>query len=75
MEKRHTVHGETGDTVEEVSEGEVDNEDGGVLERGPVEAEDPVGLGPGDGQQSQEVTQSSKHRHNDTSRSLSKSLK
>ena len=35
---RYAVHGQVSDTVEEVSEGEVDNVDGGVLERSSVES-------------------------------------
>ncbi len=62
---RVAIHGQAGDAVEEVCEGQVDNEDRGVLERSSVKAEDPVGLGPGDGQQGQQVTKGPNHRHND----------
>ena len=53
------VHGQAGDAVQEVSEGEVDDEDGGVLERGDVEPQYPVGLSPGNGSQGEEVASSS----------------
>ena len=49
------VHRQAGHAVEEVSEGQVDYEDGGVLQRGDVEAEYLVCLGPGNGSQGQEV--------------------
>ena len=60
------VHGQAGDAVEEVCEGQVDNEDCRVFERSSVEAKDPVRLRPGDGQEGQEVTQGAYHRHDDT---------
>ena len=53
------VHGQAGHAVQEVSEGQVDDEDGGVLQGGPVEAEYLVGLSPGDGSQGEEVASSS----------------
>ena len=53
------VHGQAGHAVQEVSEGEVDYEDGGVLQRGDVEAEYLVSLGPGDGSQGEEVARCS----------------
>ena len=59
------VHGQARHAVQEVSEGEVDDEDGGVLERSSVEAEYLVGLSPGDGEESQEVTTSSDSGHYD----------
>ena len=59
MEVGGAVHGQAGHAVQEVSEGEVDYEDGGVLQGGDVEAEYLVGLSPGNGSQGEEVTSSS----------------
>ena len=44
------VHGKAGDAVEEVSKGEVDNEDGGVSEGCSPEAQYLVALSPGNGE-------------------------
>ena len=49
------VHRQAGHAVEEVSEGQVDYEDGGVLQRGDVEPQYFIGLSPGDGYHGQEV--------------------
>ena len=65
MEVGGAVHGQAGDAVQEVSEGEVDYEDGGVLERSSMEAECLVCLSPGDCQESEEVARSSNDSDND----------
>ena len=67
MEKRYTVHGETGYTVEEVSECQIDDEDGRVLERFPFEAENLICLSPGYGEKSQEIACSPNTGHQNTS--------
>ena len=59
------VHRQAGHAVEEVSEGQVDYEDGGVLQRGSVEAQYLVGLSPGNGEESEEVPGSSYDCHDD----------
>ena len=56
MEVGGAVHGQAGHAVQEVSEGQVDDEDGRVLQRGDVEAEYLIALSPGNGSQGKEVT-------------------
>ena len=51
MEVGGAVHGQAGHAVQEVSEGQVDDEDGRVLQGGDVEAEYLVALSPGNGSQ------------------------
>ena len=59
MEVGGAVHGQAGHAVQEVSEGEVDYEDGGVLQGGDVEAQYLVSLSPGDSPEGEEVASSS----------------
>ena len=48
---RYAVHGQICNAIQEVCKGQINNVDGGVFERGSVEAKDFVGLSPRYGQQ------------------------
>ena len=63
---RDTVHGQVRHAVEEVSKSKVDDEDGCVLERFPLEAKNLISLSPGYGEEGKEVPETSYAGHQDT---------